>query len=163
VTLLVLFILAVIWAAVLLPPYLQNRSESRPADSISSFQRQLSVLERRAVMVNPSLQRPAHDGRHVASVYAVAPMRLSRTEAKKRRRDVLFTLAGAAGLTFVMALMLGGPVWGLHLVCDLLLGAYVVLLAQAQQRAMERNVKVRYLPDRSVRHEPALLLRRSGS
>ena len=38
VTLLVLFILAVIWAAVLLPPYLQNRSESRPADSISSFQ-----------------------------------------------------------------------------------------------------------------------------
>ena len=53
----VLLILAVIWAAVLLPPYLQNRSESRPADSISSFQRQLSVLERRSVMVNPALQR----------------------------------------------------------------------------------------------------------
>ena len=51
----VLFILAVIWAAVLLPPYLQNRSESRPADPISSFQRQLSVLERRSVVVNPAL------------------------------------------------------------------------------------------------------------
>jgi membrane protein implicated in regulation of membrane protease activity len=159
--LLVLFILAVIWAAVLLPPYLQNRSESRPADSISSFQRQLSVLERRAVVVNPSLQRSAS----VRSLHPeVTPaMRLSRNEAKKRRRDVLFTLAGAAGVTFLMALMLGGPVWGLQLMCDVLLAGYVVLLVQVQQRAMERDTKVRYLPNRSVRAEPALLLRRSGS
>jgi membrane protein implicated in regulation of membrane protease activity len=158
---LVLFILAVIWAAVLLPPYLQNRSESRPADSISSFQRQLSVLERRAVVVNPSLQRSAS----VRSLHAeVTPaMRLSRNEAKKRRRDVLFTLAGAAGVTFLMAMMLGGPVWGLQLMCDALLAGYVVLLVQVQQRAMERDTKVRYLPNRSVRAEPALLLRRSGS
>ena len=158
---LVLFILAVIWAAVLLPPYLQNRSESRPADSISSFQRQLSVLERRAVVVNPAFSHSSA-GRSFASELT-PEQRLSRSEAKKRRRDVLFTLAGAAGVTFFMALMLGGPVWGLQLICDLLLGAYVVLLVQAQQRAIERGVKVRYLPSRSVRAEPALLLRRSGS
>jgi hypothetical protein len=159
VTLLVLFILAVIWAAVLLPPYLQNRSESRPADSISSFQRQLSVLERRSVMVNPSLERRVPSYRP----NTVPALRLSRNEAKKRRRDVLFTLAGATTVTFLMAVMLGGPVWGLHLLCDLLLGAYIVLLAQTQQRAVERDVKVRYLPSRSARAEPALLLRRSGS
>ena len=159
---LVLFILAVIWAAVLLPPYLQNRSESRPADSISSFQRQLSVLERRAVVVNPSFQRSAATGRSLQSDLSPA-MRLSRIEAKKRRRDVLFTLAGAAGVTFLMALILGGPVWGLQLLCDVLLAGYVVLLVQLQQRAVERDVKVRYLPSRSVRAEPALLLRRSGS
>jgi membrane protein implicated in regulation of membrane protease activity len=161
VTLLVLFILAVIWAAVLLPPYLQNRSESRPADSISSFQRQLSVLERRSVIVNPALQHsnPTGSYRQVVS----PALRLSRNEAKKRRRDVLFTLAGAAGLTFLMALMLGGSVWGLQLVCDVLLAAYVVLLAQTQQRAVERDDKVRYLPSRTARPEPAFLLRRSGS
>ncbi|MEY2422109.1 MAG: hypothetical protein QOI95_2176 [Acidimicrobiaceae bacterium] len=159
---LVLFILAVIWAAVLLPPYLQNRSESRPADSISSFQRQLSVLERRAVVVNPSLQRPGGSGRSFNSEVSPA-LRLSRSEARKRRRDVLFTLAGAAGLTFLMALMLGGPVWGLHLICDLFLAAYVAMLVQTQQRATERDSKVRYLPNHSVRAEPALLLRRSGS
>jgi hypothetical protein len=160
VTLLVLFILAVIWAAVLLPPYLQNRSESRPADSISSFQRQLSVLERRSVIVNPALQRsaPTAYGRVVSPA-----LRLSRNEAKKRRRDVLFTLAAAAGVTFLMALMLGGSVWGLQLACDVLLAAYVVLLAQTQQRAIERDDKVRYLPTRTVRPEPAFLLRRSGS
>jgi membrane protein implicated in regulation of membrane protease activity len=159
--LLVLFILAVIWAAVLLPPYLQNRSESRPADSISSFQRQLSVLERRAVVVNPSLRRSA-SGRSFGPDVSAA-MRLSRSEAKKRRRDVLFTLAGAAGVTFLMALLLGGPVWGLQLICDLLLAAYVAMLVQTQQRTMERDTKVRYLPRRSARPEPALLLRRSGS
>lgn len=156
----VLFILAVIWAAVLLPPYLQNRSESRPADSISSFQRQLSVLERRSVVVNPALQRAVPTRAYTS----MAPMaRLNRNEAKKRRRDVLFTLAGAAGVTMLLALVLGGPVWGLNLVCDLLLGAYIVLLAQAQQRAVERETKVRYLPNRNARPEPALLLRRSGS
>jgi hypothetical protein len=153
---LVLLILAVIWAAVLLPPYLQNRSESRPADSISSFQHQLSVLERRAVMVNPALQR------EVRRYAAPSALRLSRAEAKKRRRDVLYTLAGGAGITFLMALMLGGPVWGLQLMCDVLLAGYVVLLVQTQQRAVERTSKVRYLPNRAVRPEPALL-RRSGS
>jgi hypothetical protein len=142
----------------LLPPYLQNRSESRPADSISSFQRQLSVLERRAVVVNPSLQRSGS-----AHAELSPAMRLSRREAKKRRRDVFFTLAGAASITFLMAVMLGGPVWGLHLLCDVLLAGYVVMLVQVQQRVAERDVKVRYLPSRSVRAEPALLLRRSGS
>ena len=158
----VLFILAVIWAAVLLPPYLQNRSESRPADSISSFQRQLSVLERRSVVVNPALQRTTPTTRSYTASMAPGP-RLMRSEAKKRRRDVLFTLAGAAAVTLLIALVLGGPVWGLNLVCDALLGAYVVLLAQAQQRTMERETKVRYLPSRASGPEPALLLRRSGS
>jgi hypothetical protein len=44
-----------------------------------------------------------------------------------------------------------------------LLAGYVVLLVQLQQRVVERDVKVRYLPSRTVHAEPALLLRRSGS
>ncbi|HVL27065.1 MAG TPA: hypothetical protein VM390_02875 [Acidimicrobiales bacterium] len=43
---LVLLILAVIWAAVLIPPFLRARAEGRPADSITDFHRQLSVLRR---------------------------------------------------------------------------------------------------------------------
>ncbi|HEY4376885.1 MAG TPA: hypothetical protein VGM93_06990, partial [Acidimicrobiales bacterium] len=42
----VLLILAVVWAAVLLPPFLRNRREGRPADSVLSFRQQLSTLER---------------------------------------------------------------------------------------------------------------------
>jgi len=168
---LVLFILAVIWAAVLLPPYLQNRSESRPADSISSFQRQLSVLERRAGTINdqpgaPStLYRAPRQAALAPVVYRapVAAHRLNRSDAKRRRRDVLFTLAGGVGITFVLALFLGGPVWGLNLLVDVAFVAYVVLLVQAQKLAVERTAKVRYLPRRSAQAEPALLLRRSGS
>jgi hypothetical protein len=156
---LVLIILVLIWAAVLLPPYLQNRSESRPADSISSFQKQLSVLERRSNTVGGGVSR-------IGAAPSYSGIRMTRSEARKRRRDVLFTLAGAAGLTFVMALMLGGSVWMLQLLCDALLAGYVVLLVQTSQRAVERDLKVRYLPaTRQPRHaaEPALLLRRSGS
>ena len=165
----VLVILAVIWAAVLLPPYLQNRSQSRPADSISSFQRQLSVLEHRShVVAQPPRTRAAGAPLvQPVSRYAMADssgLRMSRSEQKKRRRDILFTLAGAAGLTFAMALVLGGPVWMLQLMCDALLGGYVFLLVQIQQRSIEREAKVRYLPQRHARQaEPQLLLRRSGS
>jgi len=150
VTILVLFILAIIWLAVLLPPYLQNRSEKRPADSISSFQRQLSVLERRSTSVNVT--------------GPVRPVGMTRTEARKRRRDVLFTLLGAASITLAMALFMGGPVWGLQILCDALVAGYVFLLVQTQQREAERVTKVRYLPGgRTGAPEPALLLRRSGS
>lgn len=172
----VLFILAVIWAAVLLPPYLQSRSESRPGDSISSFQNQLSVLERRTTTVNPALRprvqggparRPVPQRAAVASSHysvAASSARLTRAAARKRRREVLYTLMGAAGITLLSAVALGGPVWALNLLCDLALGAYVMLLIQTEQRAAERQTKVRYLPAQRQRPpEPALLLRRSGS
>ena len=42
-TLLVLVILAVIWAAVLLPPFIQNRTESRPADSMTAAEISICV------------------------------------------------------------------------------------------------------------------------
>ncbi len=168
----VLFILAVIWAAVLLPPYLHNRSESRPADSISSFQHQLSVLERRAGTANsgaaPSSGRSpvaaATSAVHPARGPMVTSVRMSRATARRRRRDVLFTLLAAAVLTFPLAVIMGGPVWGLQMVCDLMLVGYVVLLVQSQQRSAERETKVSYLPGRQTRApEPALALRRSGS
>ena len=44
----VLLILAAIWAAVLIPPWLRRRAAGRPGDSIHAFQGQLSVLRRTA-------------------------------------------------------------------------------------------------------------------
>ena len=55
---LVLVILGLIWGFVLIPPYLQNRRESRPSDSIASFRQQLSVLER----TTPARQDRKDDG-----------------------------------------------------------------------------------------------------
>lgn len=164
-TLLVVVILAVIWAAVLVPPYLQNRRESRPADSISTFRNQLSVLERRASSVQPGVL--AQPGRVVSPVRS--PARVARMEAKKRRRDILVTLLAAAGLTLLLGL-LAPSVLLLHLVIDVLLAAYVALLVRQKRIVEERAMKVRYLssarrpaapaPAVPVAH-PQLALRRS--
>lgn len=43
---LIIVILAAMWLVVLVPPLLRSRSEARPSESISSFQRQLSTLGR---------------------------------------------------------------------------------------------------------------------
>lgn len=165
-TLLVLVILAVIWAAVLLPPYLQNRSESRPADSISTFRNQLSVLERRATMVAPGAAQPRSRAPRPVQVDRA---RMARAEAKKRRRDILVTLLAAAGLTLAISLVLPA-VLVLHLLIDVLVVAYVGLLLRQKRVAEEKAMKVRYLaparpapmaPHYAAAPQPQLALRRS--
>lgn len=173
---LVLVILAAIWAAVLLPPYLQNRRETRPGDSIATFRTQLSVLERttpggRSGSLSrldvgryepPRYVPPA--ARRAAGRPAPSQAALRRAEVRRRRRDVFLTLLGAVAVTFLLAVVLGGSVWLLHLVVDLAFLAYVGLLVSLQQQSAEKDEKVRYLaPTPHRAPEPQLLLRRSGS
>jgi hypothetical protein len=158
---LVLLILAVVWAVVLVPPWLRSRSEHRPSDSISSFREQLSVLQRSGSTSGSVAPRPSRA--YGAAPVSYAPLRPSAAELRRRRRDVLFTLIAAAGLTFGLAVFIRGPVLLLHVVIDVLLVTYVALLARAERTAAERRTKVRYLPRQSGAPEPALLYRRSGS
>lgn len=169
-TLLVLVILGLIWGAVLLPPYLQNRREHRPGDSIASFRHQLSVLERatpegRARNVTRISGRPewvansslAHNARPVARSSAAG-----HVSARKRRRDVFLTLLGAVGVTFLLALAMGGVVWMLHLAIDVAFVGYVALLVKLQQQAAEKDIKVRFLEPNTLRSVEQPLLRRVG-
>jgi hypothetical protein len=58
------------------------------------------------------------------------------TPQQRRRRDVLVGLLAAAGLTFLMALFAGSPIfWVLQLLADALLAGYVYLLLQFKARA----------------------------
>jgi hypothetical protein len=175
-----------IWAAVLVPPYLQNRRESRPGDSIASFRNQLSVLERTTPDGRSRSLARLRAGREDASrrvVAGYAPRQVStqtmsraslgnagshaahrRAEARRRRRDVFLTLLGAVGVTLLLAVAMGGMVWMLHLAIDAAFVGYVALLVKLQQDSVEKDLKVRYLrPSASQTTEPALLLRRSGS
>jgi len=176
---LVLLILAVIWAAVLIPPALRARAEGRPADSITAFHRQLAVLRRAGPrsgrgghwMPNDGgMAQPTFTQRHVALVAPVAPPRRAaapaawsaprrpsaRSQARRRRRDILFSLLVAAGTTLVLgavpALRL---LWLVHVVVDVLLIGYVALLVRQRNLATERDLKVRLLPT-SRRHEARL-------
>ncbi|MDQ3756373.1 MAG: hypothetical protein M3394_00765 [Actinomycetota bacterium] len=162
----VLLFLAVIWAAVLVPPMLRARAEGRPADSIGNFRHQLSVLQRAAPglvspansLRSPMLPRPVLYGgaRPVSSEAA------RRARTLKRRRDVLFGLLGAMGGSLVLGMLPSLRVlWGLHLVLDALFVGYVALLVRMRNAAAEREMKLRFLPSGPA-PEPALLLRRSA-
>lgn len=153
----VIVILAVVWAAVLIPPMLQNRSQARPADSISAFQSQLSTLQRRTVGDVPAGPiTPPNGMRAVRPVagpanpldFGAVPMgtvdqaRLARIDAQRRRRQVLVGLLAAAGTTLVLSLVVPS-VLTLHLVVDALLVGYVALLIRRRKLAEERAAKVR--------------------
>ena len=69
-----------------------------------------------------------------------------RSDVLRRRRDVFTTLAAAAGLTFVLALALGGNVWLLHLLVDAALLGYVALLLQIKQNRPTGLAGQRRLP-----------------
>lgn len=147
----VLFVLAVIWA-VYLASWIRSRGEHRSVNSISSFNKHLSVLER----TSPARQGPTRSsaagayapGQHPTGFGPVGPRaaRMSRGEARRRRRDVLFALGGAALVTLMLAVVFGGPFVYLQLLADVLLVGYVGLLVHTQRVAAERRTKVRYLP-----------------
>ncbi len=136
-TTLVLIVLAVMWIAVLLPPYLRSRSSGRPSDSISSFQRQLSVLER------SSPSSPSELGHRRAPAG-----HLTLAQAQARRRLVAGTLALLAVLTFVVGVFEPGMrvLLVAHLLLDGLLVGYLAALHRARSEAAEREMKVRFLP-----------------
>jgi hypothetical protein len=164
VTLLLLVILASMWVAVLLPPYLRNRS-SRSSTSLASFRRLVSTLER----TGPDTTRPGWRGTLPPRFGGVsliplergsAMMPLGRPEARRRRRDILLTLMGTAFITLALAVLLGGVAIWFHLLADALVATYIGLLVQVRRNAAERHAKVRYLPPRTATEPAALLVRR---
>ena len=174
---LVLVILGLIWAAVLLPPYLQNRREHRPGDSIASFRHQLNVLARATpegrarsnARLDATYEAPRAYGRPQAVAYArrpvAAPAPARRSEVRRRRRDVFVSLLGGVVVTFLLALTMGGAAWLLHLLVDAAFVGFTAMLVKLQQETAEKELKVRFLepaPLRSVRSEQPLL-RRVGS
>ena len=145
-TLVVLVILAVVWA-IYLVSWLRSRSETRSVNSISSFSRHLSVLERTAPGTRQGADFGAARSRAgLAPSSAVGVVRRpTLSPAKKRRRDILFGLAAATGVTALGAWLMGGVFSVVFVVTLGLTVAYVVLLAQTQRRAVEAREKVRYL------------------
>ncbi|MDQ6798658.1 MAG: hypothetical protein M3011_11695 [Actinomycetota bacterium] len=171
-----LVVLALIWVAVLVPPVIRARSEGRPADSISAFRRQLTVLRRAHPTAGRSLvpDRPrAHAyapgaGAPVTSLAArrsmataraggarpvarqalvAAGLPTSRARTLRRRRDVFVVLLATVAITLVMSLLLGlRGLLFLNLVADVLLGAYVALLIRQRSAKAEQDMKVRFLP-----------------
>jgi Flp pilus assembly protein TadB len=150
----VLLILAVLWAAVLVPPVLRSRSQSRRGDFPSRLG---SVTGRRSSLrsVGTRSGRPLHAvpawsdeqarGRRPGN--GTPPMRgaskpiasgapaATSAAAQRRRRRVLIILSGAVLASLAIALMLGSPIlWVAQALADVLLVVYLLLLLLIRRR-----------------------------
>jgi hypothetical protein len=157
----VLFILAVLWAVVLVPPLLRSRSQ-RTADSIVDFNYKLDVLGQtnghlEVENVSAATLTPTAPARSlVPALRASAAQRSAR-----RRRDLTRVLMGSITVTVVLAAATNaGAAWALQILVDLLALTYFGLWAYARTVQVERSQKVRYMPERRA---PELALRRSAS
>lgn len=134
-TIVVLLALAAIWAAVLLPPYLQKRRATHPSSSVVDFHQQLAVLQRTGRALHGGRLHTGYAPRPTVSRSSYGPtMRqpAPQSDVMSRRRDVFMTMLVAAGLSLLLALIFGGNLWLLHLVVDAVMLGYVALLIQAQ-------------------------------
>jgi len=230
VTPLILVILAAMWAAVLLPPYLRDRNESRAGGSgntvrtridalTSSFSGKSSYLPVQASgqsasqvplphgakqpigiapvaaesaetmpqssavqILGPAGQRTEPAARPVTKLHAVgsaAPVqsiepargtapdtshkqRSAAAFARQRRRDVLHTLMGLAGITLVATVALGGPMLYVQLLADAALIGYVYLLIKRRKVTAEQEIKVAFLPHGGNGASATALLEQGG-
>ncbi len=171
----VLFIIAAAWA-IYAVFWWRGRAEHRSVNSISSFSKHLSILERtsphRAAAATTRIAGPAPQSSvsrarpaFAPSPYRSAPV-MTRRQARERRKNILLGLASASLVTLALAVLVGGSLWYLQVLCDLLLAAYVLLLVQSQRLALERQHKVHYLApalDLGDRQASPLLLRQSAN
>jgi hypothetical protein len=152
----VLLVLAGIWVAVIVVPLVRAKTEGKMGDSIGSFRRHLSVLERAA----PLTVAPANRLRLPHSSATIGPYRPPlathgrvsagrgrRQQAQRRRRDVLMGLVVAMAGSAILAMIPGLSVmWMVNIVVDLLFVAYVGLLVRMRNVAAEREMKLTFLP-----------------
>jgi hypothetical protein len=163
-----ILILAVLWAAFFLWPFVQRRLSGARRDSIGDFSKKVSTLGRVGVPARrrraPGITAP----RPVAFKAAGAPRAAAGLPmspvAQKRRRDALAALAVLALVSLVLAIAVGGTlVWAFQILTDLLLVGYVVALVSLARRAHERRAQVHYLPQPASPQSSALVLRRTAS
>lgn len=170
-TFVVLVILAIVWA-LYLASWLRNRAQIRTANTVSSFNQHLSVLERarpagvevtplRAVSSASLVRSPALRPRdplvrppQVRGLLGGPPITV--VDAQRRRREVLAVLIGIAALSFVPLYLVGGVFSYVTVGICSVLATYVLLLVRAKKLMEEREEKVRYLPTADLyEYEPA--------
>jgi hypothetical protein len=170
---LLLLILAVVWAVVLVPPWLRSRADARPADSITAFRHRLTVLERTGPVGTRRMPMMAHrsdvhgyvPARRPAARTAVSAMS-ARARTQRRRRDIFVGMLAAMVTSLVLGFVPSLRIlWVVHLLVDAMFVSYVAMLVHVRNQAAERDMKVRFLPQHlgTRTPEPAtLLLRRSA-
>jgi hypothetical protein len=147
VAIVVILVLLGLWAAVLIPPILRSRAAAGAApggigdfvDRLRTGLGQSHNHDAALPALQPIIGPVGGPGPSMGPIRAPGGM----SPAQRRRRDVLVVLLAAVGLTFLMGVMASSIVfWVLHLLTDVLLGAYVYLLLQHKAKRQARRATV---------------------
>jgi Flp pilus assembly protein TadB len=162
-TFIAIVLLAAAWAALLLPD-LRRRGSSRRSDSIATFNRQLSTIERARPGHRPSARVvafPQRAGAPMAPVGrpggSIAPR--NNAHARQRRQTVLLALFAFAVITLIAGVFVSPMLLVVHLVVDVALAGFVLMLVSHRQRAAEMRATAK----RRDRYETPPMMRRRAS
>jgi hypothetical protein len=164
----VLLVLAIVWA-VLLVSWLRSRGGGTFYDSVGTFRRHLTVLERAAPVTvtpanrlrngpttrgrvagpsRPTALRTGYSPRPSTGLRPPSAAARRRRQSQKRRRDVFFVLVAGVVGTFALAMIPGlGIMWSVQVAFDVLLVGYIALLMRMRNLAAERELKLRFMPE----------------
>lgn len=165
----IILILAVLWAAFFLWPLVQRRIAGGGRNSIGSFTKRVGVVGRvgghlptrsLSPLSMPELPGPPAAFGAAAGKAEGLPM---SPIAQRRRRDALVMLGGAVLVTLLVAVVSGSMIaWAVQLLATVGFAAYIVALVHIRRRAEERRATVHFLPQ-PTHHSSSLVLRRSAS
>ena len=157
----VLLILAVLWAAVLVPPVLRSRTESRrggigdlhsrlgslthrPAGPRSTGSRGSRVPLRPVPPLTAATRSRGAGARSAPGQRAVkgagALSSPVMTPAQKRRRNVLVILIGGAIISLGLAVLVSPMLWIVQGIADVLLAVYLCLLVLQRRGSLTSTV-----------------------
>jgi hypothetical protein len=164
-----LLVLAVLWGAVLIPPWIADRRRDRPVQTMASFHKRLWQLEQleQAPYASESLGHDElddvdDDAPGGGGMGAGPGAGVSRAALRRRRQVFFFLLSAVVGSLGALVLLRSTEVLYVHIGSLVLFTGYVTLLVRHHQRATEQVSKVRYLsPIRAPR--PAVVVLRSGT
>jgi hypothetical protein len=140
----VLLVLALIWAAALLPPFVRSRMEGSPADSVGRFKRHLRVLQSTSPAAS-SLANASETTSGSTAMPAVWANEARRLKGMRRRRQIALGLVVAMAVTFVVGLLPSlHRVLVLNVAFDAMFAGYVALLARLRSIETERQMDAHF-------------------
>lgn len=146
------FLLALLWALVILPGALRSRRSS-PASSVGTFERAMDVLARR------ESNGYGGEGRYVYvpndAVRISGDRAIRQQEIRARRRRTFMRLLVLTATSMVVAVVGGGQWWLMFLSTGALLTGYVALLLRWKSQAEQAAAVARDLPGGARARVPA--------
>ena len=133
--------LAAAWGWMLGIPLIKSLIQRDRSDSVGDFNRQLNQLAK-APRRSLAVQRGQTDRK---TTFTPAAWRAQ--PARSRRRQVFLAICISAVTSLLLGVAFGGIFWGVHILMDVLLAAFVGLAARAGAIEWEQRQKVTYLED----------------